>query len=153
MIQTSYFGARGLPIDSCVAISRGVPRGWKGRDYLALAPSRELLTEYKAGRLSWRLYEMLYREQVLDRLDPMDVASDLTQEGDVILCCWEREREHCHRRLVAEWLSFIEPVAEWVAPGGLAGRDGRRCVAREGERWLRTGGESGMTGYSTREAL
>jgi hypothetical protein len=95
-----------------VAISLGVPRGWKGRRYRALAPTRELLTEWKKGYLTWDLYIRFYREQVLDELDPMEVATDLNR---LIMCCWEKHWQECHRSLVAFWLQEAtgEKVPEW----------------------------------------
>ena len=119
MIQTSYFRAPGLPLDRCCAISLTVPPCYHGRRYPDLAPSRELLNNYQSRKWDWELYTTYYRAWVLDRLDPMEVGSDLTQEGDVILLCWEKwvPGLKCHRRLVAEWLAFIESVPEWAAPG------------------------------------
>jgi uncharacterized protein YeaO (DUF488 family) len=95
-----------------------VPRGYHGRRYPALAPSRELLTEWKKGYLTWDQYARMYQTEVLDRLDPMDVASDL---GDgAIMLCWEKwvPDLKCHRSLVAAWLDFIEPVPEWEVECG-----------------------------------
>jgi hypothetical protein len=73
------------------------------------------LAEYKAGRLSWYLYRTLYREQVLDRLDPMQIGDYLG--WDSILLCWEKDRKRCHRGLVAAWLhdATDEEVLEWRA--------------------------------------
>jgi hypothetical protein len=45
-MKTSIFKQAGL-LPNAVAIARGVPRGWAGLRYLALAPSRWLL---KAAR-------------------------------------------------------------------------------------------------------
>jgi DNA repair photolyase len=42
-----------------------------------------------------------YCREVLSKLDPKQVASDL--EGCVLLC-HEKDSTHCHRRIVAEWL-------------------------------------------------
>jgi hypothetical protein len=77
VIQTSYFRKPGLPADRCVAISLTVPRGYHGRRYLDLAPSRKLLQSYQFRWILWEEYAFEYRATVLHRLDPMDVGSDL----------------------------------------------------------------------------
>jgi DNA-directed RNA polymerase subunit N (RpoN/RPB10) len=69
---------------------------WSPPVYLIGAVNR-----YKAG-LSWPDYVKEYQRNVLDKLDPAKVLSDLGDEA--ILLCWEKTREECHRRLVAEWL-------------------------------------------------
>ncbi|MFH0901429.1 MAG: DUF488 family protein [Pseudomonadota bacterium] len=114
MIQTSYFRARGLPLDRCVAISLTVPRGYTGRRYPALAPSRELLRAWREDDLTWVGYTEWYQLTVLDNLRAMQVAADL--DGKIVVC-WEWDRLHCHRRLVAEWLEAAtgEQVPEWEA--------------------------------------
>jgi uncharacterized protein (DUF488 family) len=45
----------------------------------------------------------LYRAQVLDKLDPMQVIRDLGGDNFILLC-WEAPGEFCHRRVVAAWL-------------------------------------------------
>ena len=82
---------------NAVAISIGLPRGrsWKGKRYLALAPTREML------KMPSKDYDRLYRE-ILSKLDPQKVANDLSP--DAIMLCFEKFNEKCHRRLVAEYL-------------------------------------------------
>jgi hypothetical protein len=45
----------------------------------------------------------LYRAQVLDKLDPMRVITDLGGDN-IVMVCWEAPGEFCHRRVVAAWL-------------------------------------------------
>jgi len=57
----------------------------------------------------WEEYQRRYREEVLAVLDPDKVLRDLETLGaghDIILLCFEKDRTHCHRGLVAEW--FLE---------------------------------------------
>jgi len=94
-METSYFGAKKND-PRAVSIARGNPRGFKGRKYLPLAPSWELIkiTDEKE-------YTERYRKEVLNLLDPRQVVEDLRE--DAILLCWEKPDKFCHRRLVAEW--------------------------------------------------
>jgi len=95
MITTSNF-ARSSKHPDAVAISQGVPRWYKGRRYMTLAPPRWFLNAKDP-----ELFDREYRKQ-LDALDAQQVAGDLGP--DAILLCWESFNVRCHRRLVAEWL-------------------------------------------------
>lgn len=93
---TSCFGVSASH-PNAVAISRGVPRWYKGRTYMPLAPSWALIKVRDEAE-----YTRRYKIEVLARLDPRKVADDLG--ADAVLLCWERPGEFCHRRLVAAWL-------------------------------------------------
>jgi len=95
MIATSNFAKSGTHPDA-VAISRGVPRFYKGRRYLALAPPAWLLKAKDP-----ELFDREYRK-LLDSHDAKQVAEQLGPKA--ILLCWESFNVRCHRRLVAEWL-------------------------------------------------
>lgn len=102
MLKTGYF-ARDRKKPGVVSIARFPPQWYTGPCCFTLAPPPELLkledwTEYRRG----------YRKEVLDRLDPDEVLREI--EGlaggpDIILLCFEKDRSHCHRGLVAEWFS------------------------------------------------
>jgi hypothetical protein len=101
MLKTSYF-ARSALEPGAVSIARFPPKRYTGTHYLPLAPPPELL---KIG--NWDEYRRRYSEEVLSVLDPDAVLRDLGVEGaghDIILLCFEKERPHCHRGLVAAWL-------------------------------------------------
>ena len=104
MIFTSNFKIAGhLP--QAVAISRGLPRGWRGRVYRPLAPSWALVKISEPQQ-----FIRLYRTQVLDRLDARQVLRDLGGD-DVVLLCWEPPGEFCHRQVVAAWLKAQMGIA------------------------------------------
>ncbi len=78
-----------------VAISRGIPRWFKGRRMLELAPTWPML------RMSANDYSLNF-EEILARLDPKQVCAQLGEKA--VLLCWEKPNvERCHRRRVAEW--------------------------------------------------
>lgn len=95
-MQTSNF-ARSSNDPNAVAISQGIPRWYKGRRYMPLAPSWELIKIKDE-----ELYRRAYYTEVLSKLDPKEVYDDLGP--DAIMLCWESPRKFCHRRIVAEWL-------------------------------------------------
>jgi len=97
MIFTSNFKTAGhLP--QAVAISLGVPRGWRGARCTVLAPPRPLIKIMDEAT-----FIPLYRAQVLDKLDPHKIIRDLGGDNFIMLC-WEASGEFCHRRVVAAWM-------------------------------------------------
>lgn len=126
MIYTSYFAAaKRLDKDvSPIAICRTVPKGYKGEQYIALAPSYDILREYKETGDRENFTQRFYSE-ILDKLDPFEVIKHLNslaspwvrdrtfEMGEAVafnplyhvaLLCYEKSYDFCHRHLVAEWL-------------------------------------------------
>jgi uncharacterized protein (DUF488 family) len=68
-----------------------------------LAPTQEILDAYKKEKGDWGEYERrflsLMRERRVEESTPRHVV-----DGAVLLCS-EETAEHCHRRLVAEYLN------------------------------------------------
>jgi hypothetical protein len=97
MIFTSNFKIAGhLP--QAMAISLGVPKGWRGTRCTVLAPPRHLIKI-----MDPKTFIPLYRAQVLDRLEPHKIIRDLGGDNFVMVC-WEDPGVFCHRRVVAVWL-------------------------------------------------
>lgn len=84
-----------------VAICLRVPDWYKGRRYHPLAPSMGNFLSYKRDG-DWEKFSARYKRETLSHLDPNKVYADLGNQA--IMLCWELPHEHCHRRLVAEWL-------------------------------------------------
>ncbi|GJQ54119.1 MAG: hypothetical protein HKUEN07_06880 [Rhodocyclaceae bacterium] len=76
-----------------------------GIDYVHrpdLAPTKEILDEYKKNGGGWSAYERKFIELMARRRIEEKVPKDLIDGG--CLLCSEPTPEHCHRRLVAEYL-------------------------------------------------
>ena len=69
-----------------------------------LAPSQELLDSYKKDLILWDEYENRFLELMAARKIENEVGADLF-EGTPVLRCSEHSPEHCHRRLVGEYLN------------------------------------------------
>lgn len=67
-----------------------------------LAPTPELLDAYKKQRGSWEAYEQRFLHLMRERQIETRVPRSLLDEG--CLLCSEDKPQHCHRRLVAEYL-------------------------------------------------
>lgn len=76
-----------------------------GLDYVHLtdlAPTQEMLDEYKKRKGDWATYE----KRFLDLMEQRHVEDRISKEiiADGCLLCSEETPHHCHRRLVAEYL-------------------------------------------------
>jgi len=77
-----------------------------GIDYLhmkELAPTKDILDAFKKNKGDWTTYEDQFLTLMEERKIAERVAKDVVDGG--CLLCSEATPEHCHRRLVAEYLS------------------------------------------------
>ena len=101
-IYTGYFAVHGMK-EQAVSISAKNPGFFKGRTLKMFAPPYHLLNAVKKGIIPFSLYTTLYKEQVLDKLN-WDFVDTVLEDGDILLC-WEKDSTHCHRSIVARYLS------------------------------------------------
>lgn len=77
-----------------------------GIDYLhelLLAPNQDMLDTYKKQKGDWAIYEREFMALLAERQIESKLSPDLLH--DSCLLCSEDTPEHCHRRLVVEYLS------------------------------------------------
>lgn len=67
-----------------------------------LAPTQDILDEYKKNRVDWAVYKQKFLELMRKREIEKGVDPNLIADG--CLLCSEDRPDHCHRRLVAEYL-------------------------------------------------
>lgn len=73
-----------------------------------LAPTQQLLDDYKKNRGSWASYEATFLKLMAQRRIEVELdRSDF--EVQTALLCSESTAEHCHRRLVCEYLAEYWP--------------------------------------------
>ena len=76
------------------------------------APTAEILSGYKDGRITWSDYERMYRELLATRQPTAGlVASDLDR---ICLLCTEKSAAQCHRRLATKYIAEQFPDTEIV---------------------------------------
>jgi uncharacterized protein (DUF488 family) len=76
-----------------------------GMDYVhltALAPTQDMLDTYKKKKGDWSVYEVQFLELMRTREIERTVPREILSDG--CLLCSEEKPDHCHRRLVAEYL-------------------------------------------------
>lgn len=84
---------------------------------LDLAPTSEMLDAYKKYKGSWEEYQQAFLELIHRRQIEQNLPPELI-DGACLLCS-EDTPEHCHRRLVAEYLLERDPslTIEHLRPG------------------------------------
>ena len=99
-----------------VAISRMQPSFYKGACYTKLAPSWSILSAFKHPEFvgeeaaSKETYIKRFNEEILKPLDAWQIVSELEQmtgvdDSKIILLCYEKPTDFCHRHIVADWLT------------------------------------------------
>lgn len=67
-----------------------------------LAPTEDLLSDYRKKRIGWDEYELRFLSLLRER--QVEARLDRSLFDQVCLLCSEATPEHCHRRLIAEYL-------------------------------------------------
>jgi len=81
-----------------------------GAEYIhepSLAPTQELLDAYKKNNGDWETYEKGFVDLMAERKVEDLISKNLFKPRTLLLCS-EHTAEHCHRRLVIEYLD-----AQW----------------------------------------
>lgn len=102
-VYSSYYAraCKIVPDRRLVAISIGIPDNFGGEIMRELNPPQWLLFKYKNGQASEEDYIEAYYNEVLNKLNPLEIYNKL--KGKVILCYCGKDK-FCHRHLVIKWL-------------------------------------------------
>lgn len=102
-VYTSYYAraCKIVPDRRLVAISLGIPDNFNGEIYRELNPTVKLLSDYKSGLITKEEYTDIYLNQVLSKLNPLEVYNRL--KGKVALC-YCGKGSFCHRIVMLNWL-------------------------------------------------
>ena len=108
-IYTSYFGfSKSIPSEiTPVSIAKFSPKWFNGREIKILAPSKKLLWQTKQGKITEEEYARQYMAQIREVFNPQGLLEKLETEfsgKDIVLLCFEKKGEFCHRRLLAQWI-------------------------------------------------
>lgn len=130
-IYTSYFAKLrklNMPNALFLGITAYPPEWWHGENFSKLAPPSELLLFYK-GQLRnndvdinelRRKYVQYFTNKVLRITTPHDIYSELEQKAkqagkdSVVLLCFEKSEDFCHRHLVSYWLTEAGYLCEEI---------------------------------------
>lgn len=104
-----------------ISIAGKAPIYYNGLQYKKLAPKYWFFDRWKNGQLTNNEYVKYFDEEVLYPKDQYDVFCELFnlvlsrysnksekfKEISIILLCYEKYRDFCHRYLVSSWLNKI----------------------------------------------
>ena len=71
------------------------------------APTKELLSDYRAGKVDWPEYERVFADLMTKRR--INQHYKVADFDNCCFLCSEETPEHCHRRLLAEHLRQQDP--------------------------------------------
>lgn len=100
-IYTSNY-ARQKDNPLAIAISREPPEWYEGEHFEQLAPTWELITAFRSGKIDEAQYAKQYLLQLKQRkIDPYIFAE--FPDGTMLLC-YESPNKFCHRHLLSMWV-------------------------------------------------
>lgn len=77
------------------------------RHIVDFAPTKELLSDYRAGKVNWTEYEKVFNGLMNHRR--INDRYRVNNFDQCCLLCSEETPENCHRRLVAEYMKQQDP--------------------------------------------
>lgn len=112
-IYTSYYAKAARMQGLKIGISLSLPKDVNVNGQVKwLAPSWDVLKEYKYGAGTMAAKQERYTESFMKQLESIPkaqldafVAKLKEQKGNVFLLCYERTGAFCHRHIVAKWLN------------------------------------------------
>ena len=89
-----------------VSVAGKTPDFFKGDRWLDFAPRKELFLRWKNGELSDIEYGREYL-RYLDTIPSEDIEEvrDLTKGAKIVMCCYEKPEDFCHRKYLALFLT------------------------------------------------
>lgn len=102
-----------------ILVTRYWPRGVSKErlsttDWLQnLAPSQELVRDWKKQRILWEEYTLCYHEEMRGQQEAIRELAKRAKRGTITLLCFEREDNPCcHRHLLKRLIESEERSAE-----------------------------------------
>lgn len=112
-MYTSYFAKlKKIPENIIpISISGKAPDWYKGLQYKKLAPKYDFFMKWKQNHDN-NYYIEHFNKEVLDLLNPNEVLEELisiarrtNHNPEIVLICYEKPSDFCHRHLVSEWFN------------------------------------------------
>lgn len=95
--------ARSAQHPLAVAISASPPDWYHGKKFQLLAPTWEMINDYKSGRINSKDYASKYitllEQRDITAFDIVEIFPDGTR-----FLCYEAPGDFCHRRVLADWI-------------------------------------------------
>lgn len=65
-----------------------------------LGTPKELIHEWKGGKISWDRYTVRYRGSLEGKEESLGKLAEESRKGTITLLCTEKDPNHCHRSLL-----------------------------------------------------
>lgn len=109
MLYTGYFARTKSYIKEGihpVSIAGKTPDFFTYNKWSIFAPRKPLFDAWKSGEISNEEYVSLYKEYLSDTITPVkaEKLKEVISEKDIVMCCYEKSGDFCHRHALAEWL-------------------------------------------------
>ncbi len=72
-----------------------------------LGTPRDLIKEYKSGRISWSEYAAAYRKSLKGKEALLEELAKESRAGTVTLLCTEKDPNQCHRSLLKKAIDSL----------------------------------------------
>lgn len=109
MLYTGYFAKTNKYIENGfipVSVAGKTPDFFLGRKWTVLAPRKEMFDLWKSKKITNEEYAKMYTDY-LDTLKDrvFEVLKSFADEDNVVMCCYEKSSDFCHRHILAEYLT------------------------------------------------
>jgi len=114
-LSTYQYGSRRQPEEGLrLGVARHVPRGvrredWRRKNYFDLwlplvAPTSDLVSQYKQGRMSFSVFSRRYRNQMkaAESRQVIELLATVALFQPISIGCFCEDESHCHRSLLRE---------------------------------------------------
>lgn len=95
----SYIGCPGMPY----CVSQSMPKWVEMMRLRTLAPTWDMIYAYKGGALQWEKFKIKYFEILKQRHNTLENIIKIARTGNIILVCWEKPNQNCHRHLIVQY--------------------------------------------------
>lgn len=101
-----------------ICVSRGYPHFIKRglmEHMPILAPSRELLLDWRSDRIIWQTYEKRFRQEIASNPRAMIDLKALAigaRKRDIRLLCYENPQKNCHRFILLDMIDKLVRAEE-----------------------------------------
>lgn len=118
-VYTSYFAASQNFNKNAIVlgITRFPPSWWNGLNIDKWAPSEKLLRQYRNKEIDEFVFSIEYiqelRERGFTQKKVKEILETIGGNRDIILCCYEKPGDFCHRHIFANWMTDVMKIKEY----------------------------------------
>lgn len=110
MIYTGYFAKTKKYVEHGllpISVAGKTPDFFTYPKWVKLAPRKDIFFQWKNGEISNEEYMNLYEKYLESEIsdNALSKIKHFSREKDIILCCYEKSGDFCHRHSLAKFLN------------------------------------------------